>query len=120
MPELYADIIIDISIEAMDKTFQYRIPEELRKQAVIGARAIVPFGKGNKTRKGYIIGLSTEPKFDPMRTKDIIGIPDKSLQIEGKLISLAFWMKETYGSTMNHALQTVMPVKERVRETNSK
>ena len=120
MPELYADIIIDISIEAMDKTFQYRIPEELREQAVIGARAIVPFGKGNKTRKGYIIGLSTEPKFDPMRTKDIIGIPDKSLQIEGKLISLAFWMKETYGSTMNHALQTVMPVKERVRETNSK
>lgn len=120
MSELYADIIIDISIEAMDKTFQYRVPESYREQAVIGARATVPFGQGNRTRKGYIIGLSSEPKFDPERTKDILDIPDKSLQIEGKLIQLALWMKETYGSTMNHALQTVMPVKERVRETKSK
>lgn len=42
----YADIIIDISHENLDKTYQYAIPEEYLSTAVIGAPVIVPFGLG--------------------------------------------------------------------------
>lgn len=34
---------------------------------------------------------------------------------ESRLIALAAWMKETYGSTMIQALKTVLPVKDKVR-----
>jgi len=44
----YADIIIDISHESLDKTYQYAIPDELSSLAVIGAPVLVPFGKGNR------------------------------------------------------------------------
>ena len=33
---MYADIIVDISQEQLDKTFQYRIPPELENEVQIG------------------------------------------------------------------------------------
>ena len=67
---LYADVIIDISVASLDRTFQYRIPEELRCRVRIGSAVRVPFGKGNSLRKGYIVGIGGTPKFPPERTKD--------------------------------------------------
>ena len=40
---MYADIIIDISHEQLDKTFQYAIPEELDGTVEIGSVVRVPF-----------------------------------------------------------------------------
>ena len=40
----YADIIIDISHEKLDKTFQYRIPESLEGRIFVGTPVRVPFG----------------------------------------------------------------------------
>ena len=49
---IYADIIIDISSEKLDKTFQYRVPEELEQEIKVGMVVSIPFGNGNKIRKG--------------------------------------------------------------------
>ena len=112
----YADIIIDISQSNVDRPFRYRIPEELEGKLRIGDAVKVPFGQGNRTRMGYVIGLADEPNWDIDKIKDIIEVSEHSLSVESKLIQLALWIKETYGSTMIAALRTVMPVKERVRE----
>ncbi|MCM1272351.1 MAG: primosomal protein N' [Clostridium sp.] len=116
MSQKYADIIIDISHEAIDRAFQYRIPKELEPGISVGVLVTVPFGKGDKIRTGYVTGISEEPEFDVKRMKDIQGIAGGSLPIEGKLIKLAAWMREKYGSTMINCLMTVMPVKEQVRK----
>ena len=47
MRELYADIIIDISYQKLDRTFQYRVPENLRDKLETGMCVSVPFGNGN-------------------------------------------------------------------------
>ena len=57
----YADIIIDISHEGVDRPFRYRIPEELLESVAGGSVVKVPFGKGNRVRTGYVIGLADEP-----------------------------------------------------------
>ena len=44
---MYANIIVDISHEQLDRTFQYRIPDELEDQIMVGMQVNVPFGKGN-------------------------------------------------------------------------
>ena len=54
----FADIIIDITHEKLDRTFQYIIPEELISQVRIGSVVSVPFGKGNKETKGYVIDIT--------------------------------------------------------------
>ena len=117
MSQIYADIIIDISHEAIDRTFQYMVPAELINSIEIGMQVQVPFGQSNRNRKGYVINLTDTPSFDVDKMKSISGIPNKSLQIEGKLIKLAAWIRKNYGSTMFDALKTVMPVKEQVRKT---
>lgn len=112
---IYADIIIDISHENLDKTYQYSVPESMLKGAVIGAPVIVPFGRGNRQINGYIVGLSQENKLDEKRIKPIIKVIEDAPVIESHLIYLAYWMKENFGGTMNDALKTVIPVKKAVK-----
>ena len=57
----YADIIIDISHEGLDRPFCYKIPEELMEDVQVGRCVKVPFGKGNRLRNGYVIGLRLIP-----------------------------------------------------------
>lgn len=111
----YADIIIDISHENLDKTYQYAIPDELLYLAIIGAPVIVPFGQGNRTIHGYIVGLSNEAKISEDKIKPISSVIEGAPVIESHLIFLAYWIKETFGGTINEALKTVMPVKKAVK-----
>lgn len=112
----YADIIVDISVENLDKTYQYSIPPELLADASIGMPVTIPFGNGNRSIDGYIVGLSVVPKIAPERIKPILGWKEKGLPIEGQMIALAAFVKEQYGGTMNEALKTVIPVKRSVKQ----
>lgn len=120
MSAKYVDIIIDISHEAIDRAFQYEVPLSLCEKICIGMQVEVPFGRGNKLRTGYVIGISDTPNWDVDKIKMVHGIVEKRLPVESELIQLAAWMKETYGSTMYQALTTVMPVKKVIRPVEKK
>ena len=113
--QTYADIIIDISHENLDKTYQYAIPEVLKEKARIGALAVVPFGKGNRKIHGYIVSISEEPKISEALIKPIAEIVEGAPAIESHLIYLAYWMKENFGGTMNDSLKAVIPVRKAVK-----
>ena len=67
--ELFANVIIDISHERVDRPFQYRVPERLRGDIHVGAPVLVPFGAGNRLRKAYVVELTEKAEFDPGRIK---------------------------------------------------
>lgn len=115
---MYADIIIDITHEKLDKVFQYSIPSRLEGMLEVGTEVVVPFGRGNKETHGYVIAFSEKTDYDPAKIKEITGKAEESMAIEGKLVALAAWMKEHYGGTMIQALKTVLPVKkkEKIRQ----
>ena len=52
---MYADIVIDISHESLDRPFQYRIPESLVGQVQPGMWVLVPFGRRNTQKKGFVL-----------------------------------------------------------------
>ena len=97
---MYADVIVDITHEKLDKVFQYRVPEELEGDLRTGAGVIVPFGRGNRETKGYIVGFSETCDYDAEKIKDILRTDTSSVAIEARLVALAAWMKEYYGGTM--------------------
>ena len=115
---MYADIIIDITHEKLDKVFQYSIPSRLEGMLEVGTEVVVPFGRSNKETHGYVIAFSEKTDYDPAKIKEITGKAEESMAIEGKLVALAAWMKEHYGGTMIQALKTVLPVKkkEKIRQ----
>ena len=112
---IYADIIIDISSDKLDRSFQYRVPERLEKKIKAGMVAAIPFGNAGRVRKGYVIGLSDKPKIAPEKIKEISEICSGEETTESRLIALAAWMRENYGSTMIQALRTVLPIQEKIK-----
>lgn len=113
--KIYADVIIDIAVEKLDRTFQYRIPEKLIGQIEPGSIVSVPFGKGNRVIRGYVMDTVENPVFDPGKMKEILAIVKDSSLVEEDLIRLAGWMKKNYGSTMAAALKTVFPIKKQMK-----
>lgn len=117
---LYADVIVDISAENLDRTYQYIIPEELKKEVKIGTPVIIPFGKGNRNISGYVVGISDRTRFDKNKLKSIVSVSEKGISSTRILLTLAYWLKEYYGSTMNDAIRTTLPVKKKIREAANK
>lgn len=116
----YANIIIDISHEKVDRTFQYIVPEELAGRVKLGSFVSVPFGAGNHLRKGYCVGLTDKAEYAPEKLKAIAGVEEKGVRAQDRYIRLAAWMKEQYGSTMITALKTVLPVKQKVKNAEKR
>lgn len=115
MQELYADIIVDISHEKLDKVFQFRIPEPLQDELKVGMVAEFPFGAGNRLTKGYVVGIGTECDYDKNKIKSLTGIRKKDMGVESEFILLAEYISKNYGSTMLQALKTVVPIKQKVQ-----
>ena len=116
----FANIIVDISHENVDRPFAYRIPGQLDGILEPGMRVRIPFGKGNTLRTGYVIEVTDEADFDESRMKYVDSVMETGIAVESRLIRLAFWMKEHYGSTMINALKTVLPVKQKLKQQEKK
>lgn len=117
---MFANIIVDISHEKLDRPFGYIIPKELEDIISVGTAVMIPFGRGNRLISGYVIEITDTPGFDVSKMKPIHSVVENATSVEGELIKLAWWIKENYGSTMNQALKTVIPVKQTVRGIEKK
>jgi len=112
---LYANIIVDITHEKLDRHFQYEVPEEMLGILQIGMLVTAPFGKGNRIIKGYVIEMSEQAEFAIDKIKKLESIVADHLPAETNLIALASWIRKNYGGTMIQSLKTVLPVKEKMK-----
>lgn len=112
---MYAEVIVDISHEKLDRPFTYKIPESLAATVEEGSLVEIPFGKGNKIISGYVIRIKENSDYDDDRIKDIQGLAKGGVKADSNLIRLASFIRKTYGSTQINALKTVMPVKKTVK-----
>lgn len=116
----YANIIVNISNENLDRTFQYIIPSPLQSVVEIGSLVRIPFGKSNRIIEGYVIDIVNTPEFDKDKLKEVIDVIVDSKVTESRLIKLAAFIRENYGSTMINALKIVLPVKKKIKEKQEK
>ena len=113
----YAKIIINISHESVDRPFTYIIPEALKEVIFVGTGVMVPFGQGNKLKQGFVLELTDETDVPLEKLKEIDSLVKNGIDLEDNRIRLAYWLKRNYGSTMINALKTVLPVKQKVKES---
>ena len=113
---MYADVIIDISHEQLDKTFQYAVPDELVDVIELGMSVDIPFGAGNRQITGYVVGLGDKAAYPVEKIKYITGITEGKVTAVSRMLKLAAWLKHNYGCTMNQAIKTVIPVKDKVKQ----
>lgn len=112
----FANIIVDISHEKVDRPFQYRIPEALKGQLEVGMAVMIPFGMGNKRIKGYVMEITDRAEYDEHKLKAVDSIVKDGVSAQSDSMKLAGWIRENYGSTMIAALKTVLPVKRKLKQ----
>ena len=118
--ECFADIIIDISHSRLDQTFQYRVPEALQSVLEPGNVVEVPFGRGDRPTKGYVMRITDYSSCPPEKLKEITRIETKLAGAESKLTALALWMRDYYGCTTVQALRTVLPFRQKAAQRKKK
>ena len=114
----FADVIVDISAHALDRSFQYRVPEELTGSCDVGTLVSVPFGKRMVT--GYIVGFSDTPKIEEKKIRPLARVDNEATSEESRLTGLAVWIRDRYGSTFLQALRTVLPQKTKMKVRQQK
>ena len=120
MQDCYADVIVDITSEKLDRVFQYRVPDKMQDALEPGMVVEIPFGAGNRKIRGYVTAISGHTDYDPEKIKEIASIVTDGVGAESRLIGLAAWIRNRYGSTMIQALKVVLPVKRKVRGKDKK
>ena len=127
---MYAWIVPDIISSAVDRPFLYCLPKELEQEVDLGTVVNVPFGRGDKLKKGYVIDLDKE--IDPtdrrlngkdinkMKLKTVSSVSKQVGDLSKKHIELATWIKKRYGSTMAAAIRTVFVANQKVNVRKKK
>lgn len=105
MTERFADIIIDISSEQVDRLFTYRIPDGMN--LVPGQRVEVPFGP--RKREGFVISLKNECGLDPKLVKPVLRPLEEYPVILPELIELSQWIRKRYHCNLVDGLRQMIP-----------
>ena len=85
-----AQVIVDLSNNAVDKTYDYISIEGLK----IGQRVLVPFG--NKLIQGFCVGLSDKTDCPLDKLKAVAEIVDDYVSILPEQLELTDFMKRNY------------------------
>lgn len=103
--DLYAQVILDLVSDAVDKPFQYYIPEELRDQIGIGTRVLVPF----RSRKinAYIVAIDQEPVVE--NTREIINVEETNPVLLKEFVELSYWVSRRFFSRWIEAIHLCLP-----------
>lgn len=102
-----ARVAVAAATYSIDKPYDYIVPEHLKQRARIGVRVTVPFGRGNRTSEGVILGLDHEAR--PEKLKAITSVPDDESVLGPAQIKLALWLRERYFCTLYDAVKTLLP-----------
>lgn len=101
----YAQVIIDLVSNAVDRPFQYLIPAHLRRAVKVGSQVIVPFRSQKKT--AYVVALENEPVVENPRELLSLSNPPNTLLPE--LMELSFWLSRRFFSRWIEAISLCLP-----------
>ena len=110
---MYAEVLIEYSAKAIDKTFTYIIPDHLRNDIKIGMKVLIPFG--TKTINGFVTNITNEFK-DTYELKTIVDIVDKYLCLNKEMMELGEYLQEKTLCTKIAAYQAMLPSALKVKD----
>jgi primosomal protein N' (replication factor Y) len=103
MPRI-ARVVVEI---AVDREFDYLIPERLELELQVGSQVVVPFGRSEA--RGYVVSLSDQSDVDASKLKEIRDRVGKKVLIEQNILDLARWIADYYCAPVEAAVRTVLP-----------
>ena len=101
-----AKIVVAAAVYAIDKPYDYLIPEPLLDTCRPGVRVVVPFGQGNRRTEGLV--LETQ-EGEGEKLKPIESVLDEQPVLDSNMIRLAAFLRERYFCTFFDAVRAMLP-----------
>ena len=98
---MYCEVIIDQDAKALDKVFEYIIPDGM--DAREGMRVLVPFG--SRIIQGFIIKIKQECNFDKAKLKSVHSLVDDFACIKPEMLQLMKFMARKNHLTLASTLR---------------
>lgn len=114
---MYAEVLIEYKVKKLDRTFTYKVPENLQDIIKKGMKVIVPFGNSDKTINGFVTGIKYEANLGNL--KSIIDVCDVELSLNDELLKLGEYLRDTCLCTLISAYQTMLPSSLKIKTINS-
>ena len=110
---MYANVIIEYGVKALNKTFIYKIPEELKDKIKVGMKVYVPFGKMEVF--GFVMEIvnSNDTEYD---AKEIIRIDNEELVLSKELMDVGKHLSSITLCTLITAYQTMLPSSLKIKK----
>ncbi len=105
---LIAKIGVENCAYHYDELYSFFVPQALAEKVAVGARVLVPFGKGNAVRQGFVFALTRE---DPGETplKEIRAVLDDTPVLSDETVRLAEYLREQTFCTYFGAARAMLP-----------
>ena len=108
---MYAEVIINSNAKALNRIFDYIVPESMNDTIKVGARVFVPFGRGKKLEDGFVINL--KEKSEIAKNEDVVLKEIAKIEIEESLtennITLAKLMARKYFCNISDCIKLMLP-----------
>ncbi len=102
-----ARVAVSAATYAIDKPYDYLIPEKLAATVRPGMRVTVPFGRGNRASEGFVLAMTRESRREDL--KAVSEILDAESVLGPQQIKLALWLRERYFCTLYDAVKVLLP-----------
>lgn len=104
MAKMVVDVLINSALQWVTRPLTYEVPLSLQAEIGVGARVLVPLGKGDA--EGIVTGFPGEASWENL--KPVREVLDKGF-LPPSLIELLFWMSEYYLCLPGEVLPLVLP-----------
>ena len=109
---MYVDVLVEYTNKAIDKTFTYKIPDDLKNELTVGMKVKVPFG--NKLING--IAIKIKDKYsEEYELKSVKSIENKEFVLNKELMSLGKHLSDKTLCSKIKAYQTMLPSSLKVK-----
>ncbi|MBR2289984.1 MAG: hypothetical protein IJ867_05180 [Clostridia bacterium] len=101
---MYAEVVLNNNAKALNKIFDYEVPEELVEKVHVGSRVFVPFGRSKTLEDGFVIGLKETSDY---ANKPLASVAGEFMNVDR--LELAKLMANKYFCNISECIKLMLP-----------
>ena len=110
---MYANVIIEYGVKALNKSFIYKIPQNLVGIINVGMKVYVPFGKQEVF--GFVTEILDHNATD-YELKEIIRVDNPELVLNKELMAVGKYLSDSTLCSLITAYQTMLPASLKIKK----
>ena len=110
---MYANVIIEYGVKALNKTFIYKVPDALKEKIKVGMKVYVPFG--SQEVFGFVTSLQNNNDTG-YEAKEIIRIDNEELVLNKELMDVGAYLSDITLCTLITSYQTMLPSSLKIKK----